>query len=297
MRKYAPTNSKISVDERGRVSFTTQNIQEDIKEARASLTNQQYNVLRKAGLERLMKKHDAYVSHHGAKVVVLSSPSAKFFDLLSDLFKKNAKKFIGEEDVQEDLSFGFDTMRGANEFKRKFPDTKPVQIVKVDGKKRHIVTLTEPDMNFIQRVEKAAKLAAKISVTESVEEAIEENYRDVINMFPRDRKWKQLITKHKRAIDAFRNNNKDLPKNVEDDLISWALDSGEISNKGEVEDFIDKILNEGNLEEKVLYKSPTGWRFELFGGKVIIIGKNSGTLEVPPKDFKVLQRIIGQVKV
>ena len=82
-----------------------------VNEARASLTNQQYNVLRKAGLERLMKKHDAYVSHHGAKVVVISSPSAKFFDLLSDLFRKNAKKFIGEELVINEalnlvLSFG-----------------------------------------------------------------------------------------------------------------------------------------------------------------------------------------------
>ncbi len=73
---------------------------------------------------------------------------------------------------------------------------------------------------------------------------IKENYRDVIKMFPRDREWKQIITKHRRAIDAFRNNNKDLPKNVEDDLISWALDNGEISNKGEIEDFIDDILNE-----------------------------------------------------
>ncbi len=77
---------------------------EVIYEARASLTNQQYNVLRKAGLERLMKKHDAYVSHHGAKVVVISSPSAKFFDLLSDLFRKNAKKFIGEEVINEALN-------------------------------------------------------------------------------------------------------------------------------------------------------------------------------------------------
>ena len=51
-----------------------------------------------------MKKHDAYVSHHGAKVVVISSPSAKFFDLLSDLFRKNAKKFIGEEVINEALN-------------------------------------------------------------------------------------------------------------------------------------------------------------------------------------------------
>ena len=54
---------------------------------------------------------------------------------------------------------------------------------------------------------------------------------------------------------------------------------------------------EEDIEEKVLYKSPTGWNFELFGGKVIIIGKNSGTYEVPTKDFKALQKIIGNVKI
>ena len=78
-------------------------------------------------------------------------------------------------------------------------------------------------------------------------EEIEEDYKDVIKMYPRDRDWKKLITKHKRHIDAFRNEKrqKDLPKKVEDELIDWALENGEISQKSEVEDFIDAILNEG----------------------------------------------------
>ena len=46
-----------------------------------------------------------------------------------------------------------------------------------------------------------------------------------------------------------------------------------------------------------VYKSPTGWKFELIGGKVVMIGKNSGKIEIPKDDFKVLQRIIGQVKL
>ena len=54
---------------------------------------------------------------------------------------------------------------------------------------------------------------------------------------------------------------------------------------------------EEDIEEKVLYKSPTGWSFESFGGKVIIIGKNSGMYEVPTRDFKALQTIIGNVKI
>ncbi len=78
-------------------------------------------------------------------------------------------------------------------------------------------------------------------------EEIEENYKDVIKMYPRDREWKKLITKHKRHIDAFRNEKrqKDLPKRVEDEILDWAIDAGEISNKGEVEDFIQSILDEG----------------------------------------------------
>ena len=70
-----------------------------------------------------------------------------------------------------------------------------------------------------------------------------ENFRDVIKMFPRDNDWKKLITKHKKHLDDFQNGKKDLDTKVEDELITWALDNGEISNKGEVEDFIDQVLN------------------------------------------------------
>ena len=58
---------------------------------------------------------------------------------------------------------------------------------------------------------------------------------------------------------------------------------------------LEKTIRE--LNEKMLYKSPTGWKFELIGGKVVMIGKNSGKIEIHKDDFKVLQRIIGQVKL
>ena len=58
---------------------------------------------------------------------------------------------------------------------------------------------------------------------------------------------------------------------------------------------LEKTIRE--LEEKMLYRSPTGWKFELIGGKVVMIGKNSGKIEIPKDDFKALQRIIGQVKL
>jgi len=76
-----------------------------------------------------------------------------------------------------------------------------------------------------------------------------ENIQKVIKMFPRDNDWKNLITKHRRDIDALRR-GKDLPKKVEDELFNWALDNGEIKTDDveELEDFIDSIMNEGTFE-------------------------------------------------
>jgi len=73
-----------------------------------------------------------------------------------------------------------------------------------------------------------------------------ENIQKVIKMYPRDNDWKKLITKHRRDIDALRR-GKDLPKKVEDELMAWALDNGEIKSDDvdELDDFIDSIMNEG----------------------------------------------------
>jgi hypothetical protein len=79
---------------------------------------------------------------------------------------------------------------------------------------------------------------------------IKEDYKKVIKMYPRDKDWKKLITKHKKAIDDFRNNNKDLPKKVEDDLIGWASQTGAVGHKDDVEDFITDILDENTITEK-----------------------------------------------
>jgi hypothetical protein len=73
-----------------------------------------------------------------------------------------------------------------------------------------------------------------------------ENIQKVIKMYPRDNDWKKLITKNRRDIDALRR-GKDLPKKVEDELMQWALDNGEIKSDDvdELDDFIDSIINEG----------------------------------------------------
>ena len=76
-----------------------------------------------------------------------------------------------------------------------------------------------------------------------------ENIQKVIKMFPRDNDWKNLITKHRKDIDALRR-GKDLPQKVEDELFNWALDNNEIKTDDveELEDFIDSIMNEGTFE-------------------------------------------------
>lgn len=74
-------------------------------------------------------------------------------------------------------------------------------------------------------------------------EEVTESYRDIIKMYPRDNDWKKLITKHKRHLDDFQKGKKDLDTDVEDELVSWALDNGEIRHKEDVEDFIDQVLN------------------------------------------------------
>ena len=78
---------------------------------------------------------------------------------------------------------------------------------------------------------------------------LDEDYKKVIKMYPRDRDWKKLITKHKRAIDSLRKNDKDLPKKVEDELLTWASQAGEVGGKDDAEDFIMSIIDEGTLSE------------------------------------------------
>ena len=71
-----------------------------------------------------------------------------------------------------------------------------------------------------------------------------ENIQKVIKLFPGDNDWKKLITKHRRDIDALRR-GKDLPQKVQDELMSWAMDNGEIKtdDDDELDDFIMTIID------------------------------------------------------
>ena len=100
-----------------------------------------------------------------------------------------------------------------------------------------------------QHKEVLKKFRPKVLTTEIKEENLEEDYKKVIKMYPSDKDWKKLITKHKRAIDDFRKNNKDLPSKVEDELLGWASQTGEVSGKDDAEDFIMSILDESTISE------------------------------------------------
>ena len=99
-----------------------------------------------------------------------------------------------------------------------------------------------------KEVQTALKFANEESFKDSFN-MLDEDYRKVIKMYPRDRDWKKLITKHKRAIDSVRKNDKDLPKKVEDELLTWASQAGEVGSKDDAEDFIMSIIDEGTLSE------------------------------------------------
>jgi hypothetical protein len=107
------------------------------------------------------------------------------------------------------------------------------QMADVTGKKGDIVKFLQGDAYAMD--------------DEDIEELFPElleGVRDVENMFGlRAADWRKLVKKHARHIDAFQRGRKDLPKNVEDDLLTWAMDNGEVRNDDDAEDFIDIILN------------------------------------------------------
>mgnify|MGYP006159187331 CR=1 FL=1 len=50
------------------------NLQDSISEERMEIPTGAFKQLKKAGIEKLMKKHDAYVSDTGRNVTTISSP-------------------------------------------------------------------------------------------------------------------------------------------------------------------------------------------------------------------------------
>ena len=75
------------------------------------------------------------------------------------------------------------------------------------------------------------------------EELLDENIQKVVKLYPRDNNWKKLVSKYKRDIENFMKGRKDLPAKVEDELLTWGFDNGEIRNEDDAERFINDILN------------------------------------------------------
>jgi hypothetical protein len=105
-------------------------------------------------------------------------------------------------------------------------------IVHINGKP-HTVVVENLDEEIIEEETDFDELAELV-----------ENIQKVIKLFPRDNDWKKLITKHRRDIDALRR-GKDLPQKVQDELMSWAMDNGEIKTDDvdELDDFIMTIID------------------------------------------------------
>jgi len=106
-----------------------------------------------------------------------------------------------------------------------------------------------------------------------------ENVRNVENMFGlRAADWRKLVKKHQREIEKFQKTG-NISKKVEDELLSWAMDNGEVRSKDDAEDFIDIILNahfepegdefkEEDLEEaRIPYFKPTKFEGKEFDRK------------------------------
>ena len=117
---------------------------------------------------------------------------------------------------------------------KKFGVTSPAEFKSDEEKKKFFDYV---DKNYKGKTEEGE---SKKKVNE---ELLDENIQKVVKMFPRDNDWKKLVTKYKRDIEAMRKNSKDLPSKVEDELLTWGFDNGEIKNEDDAENFIDKILN------------------------------------------------------
>ena len=103
----------------------------------------------------------------------------------------------------------------------------------------------------------------------------------------------EFLHKKRKAISK----NVDEDSNVEIDKDDEEDD--DVVKKPEDDEEGKKLLktSKGKVEEKMLYKSPTGWSFEKFGDKVRLTHKKlPEAMNIPSADFKVLQRIIGQVQ-
>ena len=82
-------------------------------------------------------------------------------------------------------------------------------------------------------------------------EPLSEGAKEVAKEYPRDREWQKLVRKHSRSIEKFQKTG-NFDRKAEEELVSWAMDNGEIrtDDVDETDAWIeDIILNNSYIPE------------------------------------------------
>ena len=74
-------------------------------------------------------------------------------------------------------------------------------------------------------------------------EPLSEGAKEVAKEYPRDREWQKLVKKHSRSIEKFQKTG-NFDRKAEEELVSWAMDNGEIrtDDVDETDAWIDDII-------------------------------------------------------
>ena len=130
---------------------------------------------------------------------------------------------------------------GTDEMKKAYMEDTPGQMVEryINEAKKKNDDVKEK-LHFSQKFDNPLK---GFPYNESVE--VDDSLPEVDDI--REASLQQLKRKHKRHIDAFNKRNKDLPPNVEKDLMKFAMDNDGIGD--DPEDFDDWLVQ--NIEEAV----------------------------------------------
>ena len=198
---------------------------------------------------------------------------------------QNALRHANEETIVEKVSYVEYKFKNRKDAEKAMNIFKSTNLISLDINDDNLnggelaVDAGKKDMSKLHK-QVMSKFRPKIQMSENIQK--------VVKMFPRDMSWKKLVMKHRRAIDDFRKNNKDLPAKVEDDLLMWGFDNGEIRNEDDAERFIEDILNE-KFKPYIMkgYERVTDFYVQFRGGRGDRI-----TSPENKKDFETAKKLI-----
>jgi len=180
---------------------------------------------------------------------------------LSTMKMKGGKYVFTKDDVNEEVTISLDESVLAERLRLRSPNkTTTIDIdyigsssdinqsqreynIKIKKTGRQMADVTGKKGDIVKFLQGDAYAMDDEDIKDLFPELLE-GMRELESMFGlRATDWRKLVKKHKRDIDAFQKGRKDLPKNVEDELLAWAMDNGEVRSKDDAEDFIDIVLN------------------------------------------------------